>query len=374
LTSCATGLDSDELDEPPIVGEVSDDEPLPASMTPGERIGKADGYDPRDQYPQYYGFTSSPAQRVTLPGEFEPVAILMMGWGSGASQLDDFFTEIIEAAADETLVVVYVPSQATSNYVEYTLATRGVNMDSVRVIVGPVDTIWMRDYGPEVVRSGTDHYVIDGRYYWGRWGDDYMPTAIAGQLSLSVSRPAIEIEGGNLLSNGAGTCVATDALVSRNAAMGYDSSDVRAILRDYYGCDHTVLVPAMYGEGTGHVDMSVHITDTDEVLVGQYDDSDSVNAQRLDAAAARLADAGFQVTRIPMPSNDGRSVFRSYTNGLAVNDSVLVPVYDEDLRYEATALAILEDAYPGREIIPIDSDEIIHWAGAVHCVTMTISP
>ena len=78
--------------------------------------------------------------------------------------------------------------------------------------------------------------------------------------------------------------------------------------------------------------------------------------------------------RIPMPSNAGHSVFRSYTNALAVNDRVLVPVYDEDSRFEATALDVFETAYPGRTIVPVDSDEIIYWSGAIHCVTMTVAP
>ena len=56
-----------------------------------------------------------------------------------------------------------------------------------------------------------------------------------------------------------------------------------------------------------------------------------------------------------------------------MNGKVLVPVYDEDTRFEAAALAVFKQAYPDRQIVPINSDSIIQWAGAIHCVTMTFN-
>ncbi|MCA9581958.1 MAG: agmatine deiminase family protein, partial [Myxococcales bacterium] len=63
----------------------------------------------------------------------------------------------------------------------------------------------------------------------------------------------------------------------------------------------------------------------------------------------------------------------SYTNALAVNGRVLVPVYDEDTRYQNQALAVFKQAYPNHDIVPINSDGIIYWSGAIHCVTMTLA-
>jgi len=72
-----------------------------------------------------------------------------------------------------------------------------------------------------------------------------------------------------------------------------------------------------------------------------------------------------------MPGNwDG--AYRSYTNSLAVGDRVLVPVYSDDTRYQSAALSVFKQAYPGRTSVPIDSTGVIQWAGAIHCVTMTI--
>ncbi len=349
---------------------------LPASRTAAERQGKADGFDPRDDYPEAYGFTAKPAGSVVLPGEFEPVSELILGWGSGAFQLEEFFVAIARAAASETRVTVYSPTDATRESVSSALSFGDVNMANVRLEVTGIDTIWMRDYGPMFVRNTQrESVVIDGRYYWGRWNDDFMPTALANSRGLALARPPIEIEGGNLLADGNGRCVTTERLVANNADLGYDAADVRGILRDYYGCQTTVIVPPIQGEGTGHVDMLVHLAGGNTALVGDYPpDEDPTNAARLDTAAARLSAAGFDVVRVPMPSNDGQQVFRTYTNALAVNGVVLLPVYDDDSRFESKAVALYQQAYPDRTIVPIDSDEVILWSGAVHCVTMTVSP
>lgn len=348
--------------------------PLTAAPTPAERQGKADGYDPRDEYPNAYGFTAAWNTQVTLPGEFEPARGLLIGWGAGAYAEEQFMLEIIRAASTEVPVTIVVPDQRTANTLDYDMDRFGVDTSRVNYLLFEVDSVWMRDYGPlSVVTPTGGRGHVDLRYYWGRWMDDYFPTAYAGSRGEGVARPPIEMEGGNFLSDGQGRCVTTDANVARNAAFGYTQDDIRALLRDYLGCVRTTVVPAMQNEGTGHVDMSVHITAPGEVIVGKYDPrDDAVNAQRLETAAARLAADGFLVRRVWMPKNDGQTVFRSYTNALAVNGKVLVPVYAEDRRGEASALATFADAYPGREIVPIGADGIIQMAGAIHCVTMTL--
>jgi phosphatidylserine/phosphatidylglycerophosphate/cardiolipin synthase-like enzyme len=163
-----------------------------------------------------------------------------------------------------------------------------------------------------------------------------------------VTRPPIEMEGGNFLSDGAGRCVTTDANTWRNAAFGYTEADIKDLFRAYYGCQQTTIVPAMENEGTGHVDMSVHITAPGEVIVGKYSANDDyTNAQRLDVTAARLEASGFLVRRVGMPRNGGQTVFRSYTNALAVNGKVLVPVYAADTRFEGGDPGRIRRGIPG---------------------------
>lgn len=375
LAGCSAG--SESLSAGPLAnaGASSKGSALTAGMTASEKQGKADGNDPRDQYPNAYGFTNPPAVPGAVAGEFEPISNFYIGWGSGAWENEQFFVDVIKSAATEVPVTIIVPDQQTANALDEDLSRVGADTGAVTYLIFTLDSIWMRDYGP--LAAATDSgavNIIDPRYYWGRWMDDYFPTALAGALSAPVARPPIEMEGGNFQSDGAGHCVATDAHVERNVAFGYDAQDIKDLFAAYYGCKTTTLVPALLGEGTGHVDMSVHVTGPLEVIVGSYPvNEDATNAARLDRAAAMLQADGFTVRRVGMPFNSSRSVFRSYTNALAVNGKVLVPVYDEDTRFEAAALAVFKQAYPDRQIVPINSDSIIQWAGAIHCVTMTFN-
>jgi agmatine/peptidylarginine deiminase len=378
LVSCA-GEDLEKKlletpeDVPGLQGGPPGKELLPASRTGAEveaRI-KADGWDPRDSNASY-AFTAAPGDVSRMPAEVEPVQALLVGWSGGASSLTSFFAEMIAAAAPEVpTTIVYVPSNSLASDLLYALNAAGADTSNVYFVKLSLDTIWMRDYGPlvaETTKGG--NRIIDLRYYYGRWYDDVVPTRLATTWKVPVSRPPLEGEGGNFQSDGAGACVTTKQLPYQN---GYSDQQVRSILKSYLGCQTTVILPTLDGEGTGHVDMYVTITGPRKALVGQYLKSDDpVNAQRTDQAAAMLTAAGFKVTRIPMPTNyDG--AFRSYTNSLAIGNAVLVPVYSDDTRFQNTALNIFRQAYPGRSIIPIDSTKIIQWAGAVHCVTMTIA-
>jgi agmatine/peptidylarginine deiminase len=346
---------------------------LPASKTEAERVAqaKADLYDPRDNH-SYYKFTGASGDVLEVPAESEPVQALLIGWPGGASGLTSYFAKLIKygsAAVDTT--VVYTNQSAYSG-LYYQLQSAGVDLDRISFVGMDLDTIWMRDYGPLLARTTSGYRVIDFRYYYGRWDDDVAPTRLAKAWGVPVSRPPLEAEGGNFQSDGAGRCITTDMMVYQNQGRGYSSQDVKSILKKYLGCKTTIILPSLAGEGTGHVDMLATITGPGEVIVGQYPkNEDPTNAKRLDTAASMLKSAGFKVRRVTQPTNWDNN-FRSYTNSLAIGNRVLLPVYSDDSRFDSQAIAVFKQAYPGRTIIPIDSTQIISWAGAIHCVTMTL--
>jgi hypothetical protein len=82
----------------------------------------------------------------------------------------------------------------------------------------------------------------------------------------------------------------------------------------------------------------------------------------------------FSVARIPMgpydPDGPYCAINRTYTNSLIINQKVLVPVYGAET--DSAALATYAELMPDHEIIGIDSEYIIQFAGAVHCMTNLI--
>lgn len=304
-----------------------------------------------------------------MPGEWEPVSDLVVAWDP---ELGDFIVAMIAGAWGHAAITVVVDQTGDVGDLEQALAGIGLHLEDVSVLVTPNQSIWVRDFGPLVVDLADGRRRVNDLHYFAGEDDDRFPDAItrARWTSWDLAEVPLLMEGGNLLSDGRGRCVTSDAALE--SGDGADASLLRIILRRYFGCTRTVILPALDREPTGHVDMYVTITGPGRALIGRYHpDDDPVNARRLDRAAALLRRAGFAVTRIPMPDNrDG--IFRTYTNAAAINEVVLVPVYPEDVSDEADALAAFATAYPGREIVPIDASVVITLDGAVHCATMTV--
>ena len=68
--------------------------------------------------------------------------------------------------------------------------------------------------------------------------------------------------------------------------------------------------------------------------------------------------------------DDGRRLAASYANFLIVNGAVLMPAYGDIA--DAEAAALLEEAFPGREIVPVPSRSLIWQNGSLHCITMQL--
>ena len=307
---------------------------------------------------------------AALPGEFQAPRALLMAYSLAAANLTPSIVDVIAAALPHVpSIVIYVRDQPTADTLCSALLDAGVESPAIAFSRAEVDSIWIRDYGPLVVNGPRGPRVVDLYYNAGRSRDDRLSAVLAERWNLPVDELPLQAEGGNLQSDGAGTCLTSEALLDVN---GIRAADAGEILSGYFGCDKTVVVPPLYGEPTGHVDMLATITGPREAIVGAYPaGEDPANAARLDIAASRLRHAGFTVRRVPMPTNRD-SVFRSHTNSLALGDAVLVPVYQQDRSSRARALEVFREAYPGRTVLPIDATELIRWSGAIHCITMTI--
>lgn len=312
---------------------------------------------------------------LVLPGEFEPVERVLIGWEQSNWELLDYFTNLALAITEEADLVVVGEQSDRDELISYLVAA-GVPPERIDRIDAPLDTMWMRDYGPVYVRAADgERVVVDLPYALGdRTRDDELPATVAAHERRPHLRVKLPVEGGHIQADGAGRCVLTDDVVV-NAALdfGMPLQELQGRLRRTFGCRQIVYVPSLEGEETGHLDVFALVTGPGRILVGRYPRAqDPENAELLDVGAELLEEAGFEVTRIPMPSHRRRYVFRTYTNALILDGAVLVPVYRETARYEAEALRVLAEAFPGRRIVPIEADAPMDLAGAVHCTTRSV--
>lgn len=80
----------------------------------------------------------------------------------------------------------------------------------------------------------------------------------------------------------------------------------------------------------------------------------------------------YRLLRLPMPDalyDDGDRLPATYANFLIINGAVIVPTYAQE-ENDARALALVAEAFPGYDIIGIDSRTIVRQHGSIHCLTM----
>jgi len=325
---------------------------------------------------------SASTHRVTLAGEFEPQGALLIGCHNLVEQLPELFSELVEIASQRIAIIALVCDQQEKAMALAALAERNVPTSAVRFADVPHDSMWMRDYGPRIVGQPNGRLALLDALYADRerYDDDRLPARLGHLLRIPVVRVPLAIDGGNLLVNGSGLCVATRDLVTRNREHGFTEADVRSVLRDHYGATETVFLEPLAGEPTGHVDMFATFTSADTIVVGQYDPKlDATNAAILDRNAAVLArvrtrGGRLQVERVPMPTHsDGR--WRTYTNAVFANGVLLVPVYPGmDVEERPLAWRTYSRLLGGWTVVGIDAEQLAQLGGGLHCLVMNAPP
>jgi agmatine/peptidylarginine deiminase len=441
------------------VAAAEEERVLPRNMTILEQLSaqedvNAPGYYIWECFPELAGFTDPPPVTSRFPTEGEQTRGVMYGWPSYGGQMSPL-TELIRNSVqqDGYETTVIVPS-LYRGAAENTLRARGFDDDMISRInwyIAPLNGIWIRDYGPEIqVTPEGDFQFVDMGYYSGQIGscpstpdqitmgrpsDDISPTRFAPSFlktGVDVFRPQLRTEGGNLQTDGQGTCVhmRRDVLQQNNfSRWRYTQDELDDVYRNFFNCSQVITLnslapdPGPVGVRTNidHVDMIVAFQSAQTVIVGRLDPEDAefdpTNAAILESNAQILNDAGYNVVRIPMPAryctvhhtntcianpNETREcapgvdrVWATYTNSILIGNRMLVPIYqdpysessplpqdvkDRIQRQEAEALDTFQttlDAEYGKgaiTVVPVVSDDMIPCLGSMHCISMTYGP
>lgn len=315
--------------------------------------------------------------RFRLPGDFESHEAIVVVADGLARDFPEILTAIVAGSKGSQSVIALVSSPLHRAYVARVLAKGRLPPDSVRFVVAPTNTIWMRDFGPLFVcgSDGARCAVDPGYGKPARRADDAVPAAVARQFHAALSTTELTWHGGNLLSNGRGLLLTTIQAVNANIEAGHDTRTVQRFLGGQLGAAQIVALEPLRGENTAHVDMFACFTSADTVVVGDYSRSvDRVNAAVLDRNAARLAEVRVEgkklnVVRIPMPSNrDG--VWRTYTNVIFAGGTLLVPGYPRvSMVSQRQAMAVYERCLPDWEVVSVDLHALIRHGGGLRCIS-----
>lgn len=326
--------------------------------------------------------TDPPPAPVRLMAEWEESQALLVSWRNQHSVL---LREIVRHGVAECGVIIFADNpSAVSSY----LTSGNVALDNVEILSPEYNSIWIRDYGPwTIYQNDVDSLMIADYIYNRPWrpDDDKIPAYIAQHLGLPIYE-AIEApydwvhSGGNNLRDGMGTIFSSDLLLEENPFK--TEAEIDQIANLFFGADRYVKLPSLPYDVIHHLDMHMRLIDEETIIIGEYPEG-VADGPQIEANIEYLLNEvptpfgnTYRIIRTPMPPDDnGRypdqnGDYRTYTNSLFVNGTVMVPTYDE--QYDTTALRIYEEALPGYNIVGIDCNGIIPSLGAIHCITKMV--
>jgi len=262
--------------------------------------------------------------------------------------------------------------------------TKGVNFYRM-----PVTDVWIRDYGPTfLVGKNT---LAGVKWVFNAWGGKYRDLERDDAIGFRVLESStalgflanVVMEGGMVEVGARGEALITkQAALDRRRNPGYSRTRIESVLRNYLGVGKVIwLERGIHDDDTdGHVDTFLRFAPDGVLLVAEERRMESPNYTVLkevhDILEARIREMGldsYSVVKVPMPSPVkvlGTQVPATYLNFLITNRHVIVPVFGQ--QEDEEAVQRIEEAYKGREVVTIRSDELFYGLGGIHCVTLEV--
>jgi agmatine/peptidylarginine deiminase len=344
----------------PLLG-AEDGAPLPAGPTAAERALPPPTSD---------GASPPPGGWVHTPAEYDGNLGLLVRWGV----FNTILSEIAVAATtlDEHArmwVVVSDSSQQSSATASLTAA--GADLSRVEFLVAPTNSVWIRDYGPRFVVEERELAIVDHTYNRPRPQDNLIPGVVAADWSLPLYDVGLVHGGGNFHLFSDGEAFMTELILAENPTL--TATEVEERYAEFQNLDLTIWpgFPTSY-DSTRHLDMWFLPVRDGVAIVNEYDAAQGSGIPRTitEGAVTDLLARGYTVHRLPGWRAGG--VHYTYANAVVLNDVVMIPEYTPYPLQNGAAVAAYQAAFPGRTIVPIDSDAVVSSAGVLHCIVMHV--
>lgn len=293
----------------------------------------------------------------------------------------------VKTLAESETVHINVDDEQMLSHVKAELEAIGTDMHNVCLHVIPSNDAWCRDHGPAFLLNRERAMRAMVNWNHNAWGGKYpyeLDTEVPRRIhdlypDMPLFEPNIVMEGGSIDVNGCGDLLTTSScLLNPNRNPQLNQDQIEGYLRNYYGVDNIIwLGDGIVGDDTdGHVDDICRFVSEDTIVSVVEEDVWDENYEPLQKnlkmlSRCRLAN-GKQptVVELPMPDvvfYDNQRLPASYANFYIANDKVIFPTYrclsDNEAAY------ILEACFPDREVIGIDSTDIVWGLGSFHCLS-----
>lgn len=320
---------------------------------------------------------------LRLPADWEPHERCLMAWPghgvhpqslSGDAKRD--FAHVAKTIAEFEPVVMI----ADPGFGPEAESACGPGIEIVELVF---DDVYIRDSGPLfAVRDGAELVAVDFRF--NLWGskrvsrERYASTgrALAQWLGAERVEAPFVLEGGSVTTDGGGTLIAVaTSVLNENRNPGVERQEIEASFAEHLGIERTVWLEHGLVEDLtdGHVDNVAVFVGPSRVLCQTVTDRKDANASRLAANRTTLEAAGLEVIELPaLPYAEfrGRRIALPYLNSFVGNGCVVVPL--AGVAADEEGLAVLQEVWPGREVVGVPGGTLARVGGGVHCITQQL--
>jgi agmatine/peptidylarginine deiminase len=335
-------------------------------------------------------------QAARFPAEWEAQSAVLIAWPHAGTDwsdrlasVEDTYIALVAAITRFESVVVCVADDDVQAYARARLASARIDMQRVRFVEAAYDDTWLRDSGPITLVGADGFRLLDFRFTgWGGKFEASLDDQLVQRLdeaeifAKSILQPIdFELEGGAIETDGAGTLLTTWRCLHERHP-GIDRQTLAARLAGWLRQDRVLWLDHGYLEGDdtdAHIDTLARFAGPDAIAFQDCDDSQDPHYRELQAMAAELAalrtvdGRPYRLFPLPWPRpviDENRRLAASYANFLIINGAVLMPAYGDPA--DARAQAVLAEAFPDREIVPVPCRSLIWQNGSLHCITMQL--
>jgi len=349
--------------------------------------------------------------KLRLPAEWEQQSFVQIAW----PHIETDWLPYLEAARqcycrlasaisqrEQLIIVTPEPADVTAMLE----ATEGVVMERIHVLCVDTNDTWARDHAFLTCIDEENGCKVLADFCFNGWGQKFasnldnqineklfpwLQEHLEGQVGYMDVRRVV-LEGGSVESDGNGTILTTTScLLAPNRNYFADKEEAEEVLKETLGAERILWLDHSWLDGDdtdGHIDTVSRLCPNNTIAYVQCTDKSDehykeLNAMEQELRKLRTADGEpYRLLALPMAPERHEGDFfdavegeeqqrlpATYANFLIVNGAVLMPTYGDTTLDEA-AKAVLQQAFPDREIVGIDCQVLIRQHGSLHCVTM----
>ena len=313
-------------------------------------------------------------------------------------KLERIWLNMVEVLHDHENVHLIVNGEQQRDHIVNQLEYHRIGLSNIDFQIIPTNDVWARDNGPIfVINDDGDTAITDWNF--NGWGgrfpsdlDDQVPGQIGEKKDIPVFKVPMVLEGGAVEVNGKGTLLATrTSIIDSYRNPGMSQEDIENTLSRYLGVNHFIWLTGagrgecdQWGDETdSHIDIMARFTNENTVLYNWTNNLSDPRyrmlAKSLEELETATTESGDDLNLVPLPLPEVQQTSTmtdwrkstltdaAYSNYLIANDVVLVPVYGH--WDDQNALSIIQEQFPGREVIGIEVLALIEHGGAIGCVT-----